>query len=52
MSTNNQVIIIEKGNKFFIHENLCVDNDFKPNKNNLLTIKESLRDAIKYAEEY
>ena len=52
MSTNNQLVIIEKENKFFIHENSCVDNDFKSTKDNLLKIENTLRDAIKWAEEY
>lgn len=53
MSTNNEVIILKnKKGKFEIHENFCVDNDFEPDKDTLLKIKDTLIEAIKYANEY
>ncbi len=52
MSTNNQLIILKKGMLFCIHENLCVDNDFKPNKNTLIKTEKTLINAIKYAKKY
>lgn len=52
MSANNQVVIVEKKGKFYIYENWCVDNEFKPSKNNLLKIENDLRKAIKFAEKY
>ena len=52
MSSNNQVVIIEKKEKFYIYENLCVDNPFHPTKKDLLKIKDDLKEAIKFAQEY
>lgn len=52
MSSNNQLIIGKKKNKFYIHENLCVDNEFKATKNNLLEKSDTLKEAIKYAQKY
>ena len=60
MSTNNQLIITKskrhKNSLFEVHENLCVDNEFKPNKNTLLkkfkTLQEAIRFANKYCNEY
>jgi len=52
MSSNNQVLIIEKKDKFNIHENMCVDNDFKPNKNNLINSFDDLREAVNWANNY
>ena len=49
MSANNQLIITKKKGKFEVHENLCVDNDFTPNKNTLLKSFPTLPKAIKYA---
>ena len=52
MSSNNQIVIIEKKRKFEIHENSCVDNPFKPDKESLLKIEDDLEKAIKYADKY
>ena len=51
MSTNNALVITKK-QKFEIHENLCYDNDFEPNKNTLIGEEDTLIDAIKFAKEY
>jgi len=51
MSTNNQLIIIKK-KEFEVHENLCVDNDFEPSKDTLLKKFKTLKEAIKFANEY
>jgi len=50
--SNNQVIIIEQKKDFCIYENLCVDNDFFPTKENLIHTSKSLREAIKWAGNY
>lgn len=52
MSSNDQVVIIEKDYKFYIYHNLCIDNDFKPTKNNLLKIKDTLKEAINFASSF
>jgi len=52
MSGNNQLVIIEIKKLFEIHHNLCVDNVFEPSKRTLLAAKKSLREAIKFTEEY
>jgi hypothetical protein len=52
MSSNNQLIIVEKGKLLYIYENPCVDNDWKPNKNDLLTTKETLHSAVEWVENY
>jgi len=52
MSTNNQVIIIEKKGKFYIYENLCVDNDFFPEKEKPIQTKDNLREAIEWSQNY
>lgn len=52
MSTNNQVVIIEKKDGFYIYENSCVDNDFKPTKKDLIIKVKSLRKAIKEAQTF
>ena len=52
MSANNEVVIIERKDGFYIYENLCVDNDFKVTKDNLIEIKKDLRDAIIWAQKY
>lgn len=56
MSSNNQVIIL-KNNKhrkkpFEVHENMCVDNDFKPSGKTIISRHESLIKAIKEAKAY
>jgi hypothetical protein len=50
MSANNQVIIIEKDKTYEVHENMCIDNEFKPSKDTMLTRKRDLVKAIKIAQ--
>lgn len=53
MSSNNQLII--KQNKlgyFEVHENPCVDNDFKTSKKSQLVVKKNLEEAYKFAQDY
>jgi len=52
MSANNQIIILKKKDKFEVHENLCVDNDFESSKESLLKEFNSILEAIKFANEY
>lgn len=52
MSTNNQLIILKKGEYFEVHENLCVDNDFIPSKETLLKRLKTLVIAIRFANMY
>ena len=48
MSANNQLLIIKNNkNLFEVHENLCVDNDFIPDKTSLLSTHKLLTEAIK-----
>ena len=51
MSSNNQLIILKK-KQFEVHENLCVDNDFKSNKKTLLKKFKKFSDAIRFAKQY
>jgi hypothetical protein len=51
MSINNQLLIIKSKKGFEVHENMCVDNYFKPNKNTLLKVEDTLIKAIKYAKQ-
>ena len=46
MSSNNQIVIIKKGKCFEVHENSCVDNDFVPNYNSLISKEDNLKNAI------
>ena len=52
MSTNNQVIILKKKGIFEVHENICVDNDFKSSKETLLHKNKILEDACSFANKY
>jgi len=52
MSANNQLVIIKKGKFFELHENLCYDNDFKPDKYSLIKKDKDLYKIIKYARNY
>ncbi len=52
MSANNQLVIIKVKNKFEIHENSCIDNNFKPNKDSLIKKEETLEESIKFANKY
>jgi hypothetical protein len=52
MSTNNQLHIIKKGKKFQVHENFCVDNEFKPSKRSYIGEGKTLEEAIKIANDY
>lgn len=52
MSSNNQVVIIERKDGFYIYENSCVDNDFVPCARNLISKAKSLRKAIKEADAF
>ena len=52
MSANNQLIILKQKGKFSVHMNYCVDNEFKPSKNSLLKEFSTLKEAIKYSNEY
>jgi len=53
MSTNNELIILKnKEGEFEIHENLCVDNDFEPDNDSLLTKETCLEDAIRFSNKY
>jgi len=52
MSSNNQLVIVKKREVYEVHENICVDNPFRCNKNNLLKSFKTLKKAIKFANEY
>lgn len=53
MSSNDQLIIIEKKKKFFIYHNLCVDNEWKYDRSEIpIIVKENLREAINFANNY
>lgn len=52
MSSNDELYITKKGKMFEIHHNLCVDNDFEPNKESLLEKRKTLIEAIKFAKEF
>jgi len=55
MSTNNQLIILKTKSKvspFEVHENMCVDNDFKSSKKTILKKFATLIQAISYANKY
>ena len=52
MSSNNQIIILKENGKFQVHENHCVDNEFKPSKDTLLKELKTLEWAVKFAQEY
>ena len=53
MSSNNQLIILKnRQGQIEVHENLCVDNDFKSSKETLLKIKDKLNSAIRFANKY
>ena len=56
MSANNQLIIYKpkkhKNSKFEVHHNLCVDNDWKYNKRDILEKFDTLENAIKFANNY
>jgi len=51
MSSNNQLIIL-KEKDFEVHENLCYDNDFEASKETLLKKFKTLKEAIRFANEY
>lgn len=50
MSSNDQIVIIERGKEFYLYHNLCVDNNFKSSKDNFIMKVKTLRNAIKEAE--
>jgi len=52
MSTNNQIVIIKKKGKFQVHENNCVDNEFKSSKDTLLKELKTLGLALKFCHKY
>jgi len=52
MSSNNQIVILKKKGLFEVHENLCVDNDFVPTRKTRLIIKNTLKKAYLYAQDY
>lgn len=52
MSSNNMLMILKEGEYFCVHHNLCVDNDFVADKDNLLAKKNSLIEAIKFAKKF
>lgn len=52
MSSNNQVVIIERRKGYYIYINNCVDNDFIASKSNFLYKTDNLKEAIKWAESY
>jgi len=52
MSSNNSLVIIRKKDFFELHENLCVDNDFKPDKDSFIKKDNNLIKLIKYAQSY
>lgn len=56
MSSNNQLIIIKpkrhENSLFQIHENHCVDNEFKPTKKTLLKKVKTLEKASEFCYEY
>ena len=52
MSSNNQLVILKKKDLFEIHENSCVDNSFKANKNSYLNSRKYFEEACKFAQKY
>ena len=52
MSSNNQLIILKKKQKFEVHHHFCVDNNFKTSKGTLLKKFKTLDEAIRYANAY
>ena len=52
MSKNNQVMVIRKGDMFYIYENPCMDNKFKPSKDSFLGVEVKLKDALNFARKY
>ena len=53
MSSNDELIILEKKKKFYIYHNLCVDNDWEFDKREKpLAIKDNLREAIIFAKDF
>ena len=52
MSSNDQLVITKKEEDFCIHHNLCVDNDFRATKGNLIASRKTLKAAIKYAQKF
>ena len=53
MSVNNQLVICKnKKGEFCVHENFCVDNDFKPSKSSLLKKCKTLQEAIKFGNKF
>ena len=54
MSSNDEIVIIEKRGRWEIHHNLCVDNMFVPSKNTMIIDgkRKDLKRAIERANEY
>ena len=52
MSSNNQLVILKKKGKFEIHENFCIDNEFKSSNKTLLKKEDTLIKAIRFAKKY
>jgi hypothetical protein len=52
MSTNNQLVVIEKNRVYELHEDMCVDNPFYPNKRSLLFKNKDLKIVIIFANNY
>jgi len=52
MSANNQIVILKKDEKFEVHINSCVDNDFKSSKKTFLKRFNSVLHALRFANEY
>jgi len=52
MSSNNQLIVTKKKEKFEVHLNSCVGNDFTPDKESLLKTFNSILHAIRFANNY
>ena len=53
MSLNNQLIIRQNSNgRFEVHENSCVDNDFKPSKHTIIKYEDTLEKAVIFAQKY
>jgi len=52
MSANNQLIICRAGKIFGVYENLCVDNPWEKNEEDLIKKLKTLDKAILFANEY
>ena len=49
MSSNDQIVILKKDGMFEVHHNICVDNDFVPDKKSLIGKADSHEEAVELA---